>query len=97
MESVEKKVLMFGINKVHLLNSQNSKNIIGIFTEGIATCSSLIISFDNDKYILFSHFNENFDIFIKVKNIINYEMGKIDEKFSQIYIFYSKGIDPLNN
>jgi hypothetical protein len=93
----EKKVLIFGINKAHLLNTEKFKNVIGIFSEGIATCSSLIISFDNDKFLLFSHFNEDFDIFFEVKNIINKEIGKIGEKFSEIYIFYSKGFGPLNN
>ena len=33
-------------------------NILGFFTDNVATCSALIISVNNDQIIFFCHFNE---------------------------------------
>ena len=94
-KKVKKYICIFKQNKIYLLQNNELSNIIGIFTEGIASCSSIIISFDYDKYVLFSHFDEEYDILSEVKNILDKTLMK--EEISQINIFYSKSIGPIIN
>ena len=97
METGQKQIILFYTNEIYLLNPENFNGVIGIFTEGLATCSSIIISFQNDKYVLFCHFNEEYDLLKECINIINEEKHKMNEKISEINVFYSQGIGPLKN
>ena len=89
-----RKLLFFEQNEIFLINKKNKYNSIGIFSEGIATCGSIIISFDNDKYLLFCHFDETFLLIDEIEAKIKELVG---EKIKKINIFLSQGIGPIEN
>ena len=47
--------------------TKENNNIVGIYTDGLATCSSIIISFNNDEYLFLSHIDESSDIITVIK------------------------------
>lgn len=89
-----RKLLFFEQNEIFLINKENKYNIIGIFSGGITTCGSIIISFDNDKYLLFCHFDETFLLIEEIEAKIKELVG---EKIKKINIFLSQGIGPIEN
>ena len=90
-----KYIYLLKQNQINLFKNNKLSNIVGIFTEGLATCCSIIISFDYDKFVLFSHFDEDYDILSEIKN--NFDKTLKKEKIEQINIFYSKSIGPIFN
>jgi len=49
---------------------EKNNNIVGIYTDWLVTCSSIIISFNNDEYLFFSHIDEKSDIITVIKEDI---------------------------
>lgn len=94
-KKITKYIYILKQSQINLFQNDKLSNIVGIFTEGLATCSSIIISFDYDKFVLFSHFDEDYDILSEIKNIFDKTLKK--EKIEQINIFYSKSIGPIFN
>ena len=52
------------------VKSKNNENIRGFFTAGIATCSVIIISINQDDYLFFSHFHEKSNIMSEIVKTI---------------------------
>ena len=74
--------------------TNENNNIVGIYTDGLATCSSIIISFNNDEYLFFSHIDEDSDIITVIKENI---LKKLSNIITKIDIIYSKGCKSLKN
>lgn len=74
--------------------TKENNNIVGIYTDGLATCSSIIISFNNDEYLFFSHIDESSDIITVIKEDL---LKKLGNNITKIDINYSKGSLSLKN
>ena len=68
----EKKFNEYALNKNIILNlkmnefflfekEKCNENILGLYTEGISTCSALVISINDDDYVFFCHMDEDSD------------------------------------
>ena len=94
LPKTKKNMISYFQNQIYLLKKNNMQYIIGIITNGLATFGSLIISFENDNYIIFTHFDETFQLLDEVNNKVN-EIKF--EEIKNIIVFYSQGNDPLFN
>lgn len=94
LDNIDKIIIHFEQNDILLIRKNNPSNIIGIFTHGVATCGTVIISFNNDSILLASHFDETFDLINRIKDKIQ---SISNEKIYNIKIFYSQGQGPINN
>ena len=74
--------------------TKENNNKVGIYTDGLATCSSIIISFNNDEYLFFSHIDESSDIITVIKEDL---LKKLGNNITKIDINYSKGSLSLKN
>lgn len=84
-------------NEYIILNKKEKKNnkIIGLFTDGLLTCSMILISFNQDEIIFFSHIDEKSDIVKIIKENLIVKLSDINIK--NINIHYTKGIDSIKN
>lgn len=90
------KIIYIDTNQYYFYDSsQKSQQIIGIFTDGIYTCSSIVISFNEDNYLFFSHIHEKSDLVKALKNIILNKLSK--KKITNIFITYTRGIGSCLN
>ena len=90
----EKKIISFSQNQIYLLKKIKPQNIIGIVTNSFATCGSLILSFDHDTYVIFTHFDETFHLIDE----LNKKFNEIKwQEIKNINVFYSEGKGPLFN
>ena len=88
-------ILKLSTNEFCIYNREKHKNkIIGFYTDGIANCSAVIISINNDDFLFFSHINEESNIIEVVKNKI---INKINLKNNSVTIIYSIGIGSIKN
>jgi len=80
-----------------ILKKGEKKNdkIIGLFTDGLLTCSMILISFNQDEIIFFSHIDEKSDIIKIIKENLIVKLSGINIK--TIDIHYTKGIDSIKN
>lgn len=46
-------ILNLNMNEFFLFEKEKHKNILGLFTDGIASCSALIISINDEDYVFF--------------------------------------------
>ena len=92
----EKKILYIDVNQYYFYDkSQKNKQIIGMFTDGIFTCSSISLSFNEDEYLFFAHIHEDSDLITTINNIM---MNKINnKKINNISVAYTKGEGPSFN
>ena len=74
--------------------TKENNNIVGIYTNELATCSTIIISFNNDEYLFFSHIDESSDIITVIKEDL---LKKLGNNITKIDINYSKGSLSLKN
>ena len=81
-------------NSYIFFKPEENKNIIGLFTDSLVTCSSLIISFNKDQYIFFSHIDEDSQILEVIKEI---SKNNLFHNIKVINIKYSKGNNSLKN
>ena len=74
----EKKFNEYALNKNIILNlnmnefflfkkEKHNQNILGLYTDGIATCSALVISINDDDYVFFCHMNEDSDVIYEIE------------------------------
>ncbi len=91
----KKLVICLEINEFYIYEKNKSPNILGIYTHGIATCSSIIISFNDDSIVFMGHLIED----SKIEQIINQKIIPIlkNKKIVNINIIYSKGVNGLYN
>lgn len=73
---------------------KHNNKIIGFFTDGIATCSAIIISIDNDKFLFFAHISEKSNIIEVIKEKI---INNINIKNNSVTIIYSIGTGSIKN
>lgn len=74
--------------------TKENNNKVGIYTNELATCSTIIISFNNDEYLFFSHIDESSDIITVIKEDL---LKKLGNNITKIDINYSKGSLSLKN
>ena len=55
--------------------ANENNNIVGLYTDGLATCSSIIISFNSYEFIFFSHIDEKSDLINAIKEDILNELS----------------------
>ena len=85
-----KIILSIDQNQYILISKKENKNdnIIGLFTDGVISCCSIYISFNNEDFIFFTHIDEQSNIIEVVEKCAN----KIkNEKIEKIDVIYSKG------
>lgn len=86
-----KSVIMLNWDEYIILNMKKcNSNIIGLFTDGIFTCSSIFISINNEEIVFFCHINESTDIINILDKIIEKEICNINIK--TLELFYTNGI-----
>ena len=103
---IEKKLSEIGSSKNIILNLMmdeyfifekipKNNRIVGLYTPGVATCSVIIISINNDEKIFFSHIQEKSNIY---DIIVHNFMPKLKNiKINKIEVIYSKGFCSLKN
>lgn len=103
---IEKKLSEIGSSKNIILNLMmdeyfifekipKNNRIVGLYTPGVATCSVIIISINNDEKIFFSHIQEKSNIY---DIIVHNFMPKLKNiKINKIEVIYSKGFGSLKN
>lgn len=88
-------ILNLNMDEFFLFDKKKHENILGLYTDCIATCSALVISINDDDYIIFCHMNEDPDIIYEIENKI---IPIIESnKINNIKIIYSKGINCFSN
>ena len=88
-------ILNLNMDEFFLFDKKKHENILGLYTDGIATCSALVISINDDDYVFFCHMNEDSDIIYEIENKI---IPIIESnKINNIKIIYSKGINCFSN
>ena len=81
-------------NEYVFFKANENNNIVGLHTDGLATCSSIIISFNSDEFIFFSHIDEKSDLINAIKEDI---LNELSTNIKKIDINYSKGNNCLKN
>ena len=68
-----KIILSIGQNQYILISKKENKNdnIIGLFTDGVISCCSIYISFNNEDFIFFTHIDEKSNIIEVVEKCEN--------------------------
>ena len=73
----------------------DQSKIIGFFTDGLSTCSSIVISINNDELLFFAHIDETSDLINIVSQKFIPKICKM--KIEKISLIYSKGISSIPN
>ena len=95
-ENNKKAIIFIKQNEYFIYNiKKENKNLIGFYTDAITTCSSLIISINDDHVVFFSHIDEESEILKIIHNEFIPELNKIE--VDNIIIIYSIGIGPILN
>ena len=56
-------ILNLNMKELFLFEKEkHNENFLVLYTDGISTCSALIISINNDDYVFFCHMNEDSDV-----------------------------------
>ena len=88
-------ILRLKTNEFCIYNREKHKNkIIGFYTDGIVTCSAIVISINNDNFVFFAHINEQSNIIEVVTNKI---INKINITNNNAAIIYSIGTGSIKN
>ena len=92
----KRAIININTNEYFFYNRENdNKNIIGFFTDGIVTCSCLIISINDDDFLFFSHIHEDSRIIPVIEERIIPTLKKI--KIKNIIIMYSLSVGSIEN
>ena len=91
----EKIILNLKINEFCFSEKNKYENIKGFITHGVATCSFIIISINNDEFVFFAHIHENSDLISEIKKTIVPVLKS--NKIENVHLIYSKGQKSLVN
>lgn len=88
-------ILQLDTDEFCIYNREKHNNkIIGLYTDGIATCSAIVISINNDDILFFGHINEKSNI---IEVVTNKLLNEIKTKNNFATIIYSIGKGSLKN
>ena len=95
-EITKRVIININTNEYFFYNRENdNKKIICFFTDGIVTCSCLIISINDDDFLFFSHIHEESGIIPVIEERIIPTLKQITIK--NITIIYSLSVGSIEN